>query len=163
MLTWFTQYDLLQEDETNSDEDPIKYKDEALKHLRELYAEYSSEYVINPSPNHQVSETPPINPKQLYPLEERMTKKTNEILWYFQTDSPPYSILILELWKNHETRFPILSKIARDCLEIPANSAPSECVFWKTGNLITNKWKSLLFDYVEKRKCSKSWLKKENY
>ncbi|MBW0570051.1 hypothetical protein O181_109766, partial [Austropuccinia psidii MF-1] len=126
-LTWFTQHDLLQEDERNSDTNPIRYKDEALKHLKEVYAEYSSEYTINFPQEPQVSETVPTNLKQLHPFEERMSQrknKTNEILEYLQTDSPHYSICILEWWKSHENRFPILSKIARDYLGIPATSAP---------------------------------------
>ncbi|MBW0561361.1 hypothetical protein O181_101076 [Austropuccinia psidii MF-1] len=45
-LTWFTQHDLVQEDERNSDTNPIGYKDKALKHLKEVHAEYSSEYAI---------------------------------------------------------------------------------------------------------------------
>ncbi|MBW0557226.1 hypothetical protein O181_096941 [Austropuccinia psidii MF-1] len=97
---------------------PIKYKDEALKHLREVYAEYSTEYAINLSQDPQVPETASKNPNQLHPFEERMfkQKKTNEILEYLQTYSPHDSIYIPEWWKSHENRFPILAKIARDYL-----------------------------------------------
>ncbi|MBW0498971.1 hypothetical protein O181_038686 [Austropuccinia psidii MF-1] len=73
-LTWFTQHDLLQEDERNSDTNPIRYKDKALKHLKEVYAEYSSEYAISFSQEPQVSETVSITLKQLHPFEERMSK-----------------------------------------------------------------------------------------
>ncbi|MBW0570346.1 hypothetical protein O181_110061 [Austropuccinia psidii MF-1] len=145
-LTWLTQHYLFQEDKRNSDTNPIRYKDEALKHLKEVYAEYCSEYAINFSQEPQVSEKASTNLKQLHPFEERMSKqknKTNEILESLQTDSPHYSISILEWWKSHKNRFPILSKIARDYLEIPATSAPSERVFSEAGNLITNKKTSL--------------------
>ena len=97
----------------------------------------------------------------MHPFEERMSKrknKTNEILEYLQTDSPHYSICILEWWKIHENRFPILSKIARDYLGIPATSAPSERVFSEAGNLITNKRTSLSCDSVEANMCLRSWL-----
>ncbi|MBW0571655.1 hypothetical protein O181_111370, partial [Austropuccinia psidii MF-1] len=145
-LTWFNQHDSLQEDEINSDSNPIRYKDESLRHLKEVYVEYSSEYAINFSQDPQVSETVSSNMKKLHLFEERMSKrknKTNEILEYLQTDSPNYSICILELWKSHKNRFPILSKIARDYLGIPATLAPSERVFSEAGNLITNKCTSL--------------------
>ncbi|MBW0500420.1 hypothetical protein O181_040135 [Austropuccinia psidii MF-1] len=56
-LTWLTQHDLLQEDDRNSDTEQIDHKDEALKHLREVYAEYCSEFAIKISQDPQVSET----------------------------------------------------------------------------------------------------------
>ncbi|MBW0562388.1 hypothetical protein O181_102103 [Austropuccinia psidii MF-1] len=84
-LTWFTEHDLLQEDERNTDTNPIRYKEKALKHLKEVYAEYSSEYAINLSQEPQVSETVSTNLKQFHPFKERMSKrknKTNEVLEY---------------------------------------------------------------------------------
>ncbi|MBW0507436.1 hypothetical protein O181_047151 [Austropuccinia psidii MF-1] len=135
-LKWFTQHNLLQEYERNSDTNTIRYKDEALQHFKEVYAEYSSEYSISFPQEPQVSETASTNLKQLHPFEERMFKqknKTNEILEYLQTDSPHHSISILELWNSHKNMFTILSKIARDYHGIPATYAPSECVFSRLG------------------------------
>ena len=37
----------------------------------------------------------------------------------------------LKWWKEHETQFPHLSKVAREVLAIPATSALSERVFFK--------------------------------
>ncbi|MBW0500510.1 hypothetical protein O181_040225 [Austropuccinia psidii MF-1] len=49
-LTWFTQHDLLQEDERNSDTNPIRYKDEALKHLKYSFRlVYPKLYFVNPA------------------------------------------------------------------------------------------------------------------
>ncbi|CAH1100700.1 unnamed protein product [Psylliodes chrysocephalus] len=38
---------------------------------------------------------------------------------------------ILEWWKRHEFQFPLLAKMARDFLSIPANSIPTEVHFFQ--------------------------------
>ncbi|KAM9306409.1 E3 SUMO-protein ligase ZBED1-like [Pholidichthys leucotaenia] len=43
----------------------------------------------------------------------------------------------LTWWKQHETHFPRLSKLAKKYLSIPATSAPSERVFSTGGNIVT--------------------------
>jgi hypothetical protein len=42
-----------------------------------------------------------------------------------------------QYWKAKQFYFPIISKIAKDYLAIPATSAPSECVFSVSGDVIT--------------------------
>ena len=46
-------------------------------------------------------------------------------------------------WKDHEDKLPIMSKLARRVLCIPATSAPSERVFSAAGLTITNRRASL--------------------
>ena len=45
----------------------------------------------------------------------------------------------LQWWKNHEESFPLLSKLARQILCIPAASSKSERVFSVGGNTVSNK------------------------
>ena len=46
---------------------------------------------------------------------------------------------ILRYWASKEYEFPIIARIARDHLGIPATSALSECVFSVGGDIITKK------------------------
>ena len=43
---------------------------------------------------------------------------------------------VLKWWKEHEHKYPILSKIARDYLCIPASSACVESIFSIAGNIV---------------------------
>ena len=45
----------------------------------------------------------------------------------------------LQWWKNHEESFPLLSKLARQILCIPAASSKSERVFSVGGNTVSTK------------------------
>ena len=42
-------------------------------------------------------------------------------------------------WKENQSQFPILAKLARDFLSIPATSAPSERVWSRAANVLTLK------------------------
>jgi hypothetical protein len=46
---------------------------------------------------------------------------------------------ILEWWKMHEEEFPVLARLAKRYLSIPASSAPSERVFSNLKNIVTQK------------------------
>ena len=43
------------------------------------------------------------------------------------------------MWCTNQHSFPILSRMARKYLLIPATSVPSECLFSDAGNQITSK------------------------
>jgi len=63
----------------------------------------------------------------------------------------------LEYWKANETRFPVLSLVARKYLGIPASSAASER-FFSQGALINTKLRNRLNKSTfEKIICLKSW------
>ena len=51
-------------------------------------------------------------------------------------------------WKNREVLYPILSKLAKKYLAIPASSVPSERIFSLAGNLVTKKRVNLLPENV---------------
>jgi hypothetical protein len=64
---------------------------------------------------------------------------------------------ILRYWASKEYEFPIIARMARDHLAIPATSAPSECVFSVGGNIITKKRNRLGADNTRRLLCLRDW------
>lgn len=56
---------------------------------------------------------------------------------------------LLTWWKDHETMFPLLSKLCRKIHSVVATSAPSERIFSTGGNIVTQKRSSLLPSNVD--------------
>ena len=55
----------------------------------------------------------------------------------------------LEWWRSNAFKFPILARVARDCLQIPSTSGPSERLFSEAGLVSTKKRNRLLHERVE--------------
>jgi len=49
----------------------------------------------------------------------------------------------LEWWKNNHERFPLIAKVARQLLCVPATSVPSERIFSTAGLIVSNLRSSL--------------------
>ncbi|CAI5691501.1 unnamed protein product [Oreochromis niloticus] len=62
-----------------------------------------------------------------------------ELSVYFQTPGPDSETDLLEWWKQHETNFPLVVRLAKKYLCIPATSSSSERAFSASGNIITRK------------------------
>jgi hAT family C-terminal dimerisation region len=62
---------------------------------------------------------------------------------------------IYHYWKAKQFEFPIISKIAGDFLAIPATSAPLECVFNISSDVVTKKRNRLTRDSVRMIMCLK--------
>ncbi|KAL4006671.1 tripartite motif-containing protein 66 [Sarotherodon galilaeus] len=62
-----------------------------------------------------------------------------ELSMYLQTPGPDSETDPLERWKQHETNFPLVARLARKYLCIPATSSSSERAFSASGNIITCK------------------------
>ncbi|KAL3971629.1 C-C chemokine receptor type 4 [Sarotherodon galilaeus] len=62
-----------------------------------------------------------------------------ELSMYLQTPGPDSETDPLEWWKQHETSFPLVARLARKYLCIPATSSSSERAFSASGNIITCK------------------------
>ena len=61
-------------------------------------------------------------------------------------------------WKINKTRFPVLSKLARKYLAIPATSTLSERLFSEAGNIMTIKRTQLAPNILENLVfCKKNW------
>ena len=66
-------------------------------------------------------------------------------------------ISIFRYWASKEYKFPIIARMARDHLAIPATSAASECVFSVGGDIITKKRNRLGADNTRRLLCLRDW------
>jgi hypothetical protein len=62
---------------------------------------------------------------------------------------------IYQYWKAKQYDFPIISRIAKDFLAIPATSALSECVFSIRSDVVTKKRNRLTGNSVRMIMCLK--------
>lgn len=79
---------------------------------------------------------------------------------YLDEDTHPCSgkFNILTWWLVNGTRFPTISKIARDILAIPATTVASESAFSIGGRVIDESRSCLLPDIVEALICTADWI-----
>jgi len=64
----------------------------------------------------------------------------------------------IEWWRTYESRFPNLSRMARDYLAIPATSVPSEHCFSIAGNVLTKRRSAMTEGMANAIMCCKYWL-----
>ena len=69
----------------------------------------------------------------------------------------PRETNIYQYQKAKQFKYPIVSRIARDYLAIPATSAPSERVFSSGGDIVTQKRNRLTRNSVRMIVCLKAW------
>ncbi|CAB4484263.1 unnamed protein product [Rhizophagus irregularis] len=73
----------------------------------------------------------------------RRYERGDEITEYLRVEEIGFSECPFNWWSKNENRFPILSKMARKYLAIPATFTPSERLFSDAGNLMTVRHTSL--------------------
>ncbi|KAL2243468.1 UNVERIFIED_CONTAM: Zinc finger BED domain-containing protein RICESLEEPER 4, partial [Sesamum indicum] len=71
--------------------------------------------------------------------------------------SPNFSII--ELWKEHTPRFPILARLARDVLAMPISTVASESAFSTEGRIIDDFRASLTPKMAQALICCQDWLR----
>ena len=82
-------------------------------------------------------------------LDSRISPIEKEFRRYEAFIFPPKNVSILAWWKCHANVLPLLSKLAKKVLTVPASSAKSERVFSCGGNCVTAKRNSLGAKKVE--------------
>lgn len=90
----------------------------------------------------------------------RQTKIRKEMEKYSSFSTPPQGVNVLSWWKRHESILPILAKLAKLVLAIPASSALSERVYSVAGDVVTAKRSNLNPKKVEEIVIIKTNLKK---
>jgi len=86
------------------------------------------------------------------------SQSRNEVNEYLAIPVESQNVNPCEWWKHHKTQYPILSKIARDYICIPATSVPSEQAFSKSGELISKRRNRLGDRAIEACMCLNSWI-----
>lgn len=81
----------------------------------------------------------------------------DEIESYLADIPSPRTAKALDVWRGLVSQFPILSKMAKDYLAIPATSIPSKQIFLQAGDLITKKRNHLAKDSISMIFCLKNW------
>ena len=66
---------------------------------------------------------------------------------------------ILDWWKNHESKYCILSKLARDILAIPITTVASEATFSAGSRVIDQHRASLGVETVQALLCGGNWIR----
>ncbi|KAG6481498.1 hypothetical protein ZIOFF_058102 [Zingiber officinale] len=98
--------------------------------------------------------------------EEQLQEISNEVDKYLADEIEKrsnQSFNLLEWWKGSETRYPILSMIAKDVFSIPCSTVASESAF-SLGKRIVDPFKSSLSPkMVEALVCTSDWLRAEEF
>ena len=85
------------------------------------------------------------------PIEKNcsFTEAKCEVVLYWEKGVVPEDSDILEYWKTTRKKLPLLSRLARKFLWIPASSATSERVFSTAGNVVSERRTNLSIDNIE--------------
>jgi hypothetical protein len=123
-----------------------KVKEEELLH--KYYEEYQVDYLPTPVESRTASPTPseastilnPIYKPKLFSIfEQNQPKASDEVEEYIKEDKIPFEQCPFNWWLNKKNKYPVLAKMARIFLAIPATSTSSERLFSDAGNLLTSK------------------------
>ena len=85
---------------------------------------------------------PDITITKVEPPVSSMDKAKKEVKLYLSLSAAAAvkpALDVLQWWKLHENQLPMMAKLAKHILCVPATSTPSERMFSKAGNLITEK------------------------
>ncbi|CAG8727098.1 39535_t:CDS:1 [Gigaspora margarita] len=97
------------------------------------------------------------NDDSLFPVSKQAhySNGYDELNHYLESSPEPSTTDVLKWWKTHENRYPILAIMAQDYL---ATSAPVECIFSESGNIITPECVQLGSGTIKALMCLKNWL-----
>ncbi|KZV27152.1 hypothetical protein F511_21659 [Dorcoceras hygrometricum] len=98
--------------------------------------------------------------------EEQLLEISNEVDKYLADEIEKRSnqyFNLLEWWKGNETRYPIISMIAKDIFAIPSSTVASEAAF-SLGKRVVDPFRSCLSPkMVEALVCTSDWLRAEEF
>jgi hAT family C-terminal dimerisation region/Domain of unknown function (DUF4413) len=93
------------------------------------------------------------------PIKRRRLQEADELTGYLAEPVIDDKADVLGWWRENAGRYPVLARIARDYLAIPASSASSERAFSGGADLVVKKRGSLNGDTIRACTCLSSWWK----
>ena len=87
----------------------------------------------------------------------------SELDTYLQDDLFPRqkNFDILQWWRIHSTKYPIILLMARDVLAAPASTVASESAFSTSGRIVSDYSSQLTSKRVQSLVCLQDWLSAE--
>ena len=158
---------LFRSSDFGSEEEAGKWMDEVKLPMEKLFDEYSKEVSVqSQSPREidsQEEEEDDDDPLAEFDrfIKSKRRQSSNELDGYLKEELTPRKeeVDILDWWKNNSSKYPVLSKMARDILAIPASTVPSESAFSTGGRVISDYRSSLSCSTVEMLICLQDWFK----
>ncbi|XP_035832826.1 zinc finger BED domain-containing protein RICESLEEPER 2-like [Helianthus annuus] len=98
-------------------------------------------------------------------LKSRPVENTQKSEVEVYLDEPNYIVLenkefdVLSWWSQNSSKFPVLSKMARNIFSIPITTVASESAFSAGGRILDDYRSSLTKDMVELLVCGGDWIK----
>lgn len=135
-------------------------KEKEVEILYKKYEEYEENYLPTPNESRAPSPTPSeasiisstiYKPSLFSIFEHNQPKASNEVEEYLKEDMISFNQCPLNWWLNKKNKYPILAKMARIYLAVPATSTSSERLFSDAGNLLSakrSKMNSELFQHI---------------
>ena len=134
--------------------------------MKECYTRYQQrEQAIRRSKQHENPALTTQNPEdddelsdaELYRRALAVPETETELQRYLSQEQLPHDTDLYQYWKAKQYDYPVIARIAKDYLPIPATSAPSECVFSQGGDIVTKKRNRLTGDSIRMIVCLKAW------
>ena len=124
----------------------IYNKEEEEEILRKKYDKYKENYLPTPIESRASSPTQSetfstmiYQPRLFAAFNQDQPQSPDEIVEYLREDKIKFTQNPFEWWMNKKSKYPILARLARIYLAVPATSTPSERLFSDAGNLLTSK------------------------
>ena len=137
---------------------------EVKKNMEELFKHYSKEVAgeshTDVATQEVQDDNDPLADWDKYMLSKRQQSST-ELDHYLKEQLTPRKeeVDILQWWKAKSDTYPVLSRIARDVLAIPASTVPSESAFSTGGRVVSDYRSSLAPTTIEALICLQDWYK----
>ncbi|WVZ70132.1 hypothetical protein U9M48_018824 [Paspalum notatum var. saurae] len=140
--------------------------DEITEELEGLYRVFENDYRQKKMGSADLSSSTKVTASSslssFVPKESSTECSKSELLIYLDEPNVKCSdkeFDLLNFWKANSHRFPVVSKMAKKFLAVPASSVSSECTFSTGGRVLDDYRISLRLDMVQALVCSSSWIR----